>query len=100
MEAIHGKGGIYMMDAILLMILVVAAVVFVPILPKLVSGIGYRKSLVSGSRALRPAGTIGDFYSDFDTDIESGIDPQIESAHRTVSLEGLGCRIYTENESR
>ncbi len=89
-----------MMDAIILVTLIVAAVIFVPILPKLISGIGYRKSLINGGQQLRPAGAVGDFYSDFDTDIESGIDPESEEAHREVSLKGFGCRMYTENESR
>ena len=89
-----------MMDAIILVTLIVAAVIFVPILPKLISGIGYRKSLINGGQQLRPAGAVGDFYSDFDTDIESGVDPESEAAHREVSLKGFGCRMYTEGETR
>lgn len=89
-----------MTDIILFVTLIVLAVIFVPILPRLVSGIGYRKSLMRGGRTLRPAGGVGDFYSDFDYDIESGIDPEVEEAHRNVSLRGFGCRMYTESETR
>ncbi|MQN02417.1 MAG: hypothetical protein DUD27_05975 [Lachnospiraceae bacterium] len=85
-----------MTDVILLVSLIVAAVIFVPILPKLISGIGYRRSLASGGYKLHRTGTIGDFYSDFDTDVEDGIDPQVEAEHKTVSLEGFGCRMFNE----
>lgn len=85
-----------MTDVILLVSLIVAAVIFVPILPKLISGIGYKKSLSRGGYKLEPAGPVGDFYSDFDTDIENGIDPQTEAVHKTVSLEGFGCRMFNE----
>ena len=86
-----------MFESIIALIILSLTVILLPILPKLMGGRDYRDQ-IHGRRPMRQvAGNVGNFFSALDVDIENGIDTEMEQAHHTSSLCGMGCKMYNEN---
>ncbi|MEE3354971.1 MAG: hypothetical protein VZR32_01380 [Candidatus Weimeria sp.] len=85
-----------MFESVLAIVFLSLCVIVLPILPKLTGTRDYNRQL-RGDRPLRQiAGNTGNFFSPFDIDGENGIDPQMEQAHLTSTLCGMGCKMYSE----